>query len=88
MIWPRSSQMSGKLQREAPAIKARDIYERCNFEFNINSPKQLGDVLFNKLALPKPIKYGKGKRFLRRWMFWRDWRRITKCRDWCWNTGS
>ncbi len=54
-------QMSGKLQREA-AAKARDIYERCSMEFNINSPKQLGDVLFNKLALPMPVKYGKGKK--------------------------
>ena len=54
-------QMSGKLQREA-AAKARDIYERCGVEFNINSPKQLGDVLFNKLALPMPVKYGKGKK--------------------------
>jgi len=54
-------QMSGKLQREA-AAKARDIYERCALEFNINSPKQLGDVLFNKLALPMPVKYGKGKK--------------------------
>jgi len=53
--------MSGKLQREA-AAKARDIYERCGVEFNINSPKQLGDVLFNKLALPMPVKYGKGKK--------------------------
>jgi DNA polymerase I len=54
-------QMSGKLQREA-ALKARDVYERCGMEFNINSPKQLGDVLFNKLALPIPVKYGKGKK--------------------------
>jgi len=53
--------MSVKLQREAEA-KARDIYERCGMEFNINSPKQLGDVLFNKLALPMPAKYGKGKK--------------------------
>jgi DNA polymerase I len=54
-------EMSIKLQREAEA-KARDIYERCGVEFNINSPKQLGDVLFNKLALPIPVKYGKGKK--------------------------
>jgi DNA polymerase-1 len=54
-------EMSVKLQHEA-ATKARDIYERCGAEFNINSPKQLGDVLFNKLALPMPVKYGKGKK--------------------------
>jgi DNA polymerase-1 len=54
-------EMSVKLQREAEA-KARDIYERCGVEFNISSPKQLGDVLFNKLALPIPVKYGKGKK--------------------------
>ncbi|MGD0791165.1 MAG: DNA polymerase I [Terriglobales bacterium] len=54
-------QMSVKLQREAEA-KARDIYERCGAEFNINSPKQLGDVLFRKLALPMPSKYGRGKK--------------------------
>lgn len=55
------AQMSGKLQRAAEA-KAQDIYQRCGLEFNINSPKQLGDVLFNKLALPMPVKYGKGKK--------------------------
>jgi DNA polymerase I len=54
-------EMSVKLQREA-AAKARDIYERCGVEFNINSPKQLGDVLFNKLALPMPSKFGKGRK--------------------------
>jgi DNA polymerase-1 len=54
------AEMSRRLERDASA-KARDIYEKCNFEFNINSPKQLGDVLFNKLNLPKPLKYGKGK---------------------------
>ncbi|HEX9110110.1 MAG TPA: DNA polymerase I [Terriglobales bacterium] len=55
------AQMSEKLQRAAEA-KAQDIYQRCGLEFNINSPKQLGDVLFNKLALPMPVKYGKGKK--------------------------
>jgi DNA polymerase-1 len=54
------SQMSSRLQKEIDA-KAREIYECCGSEFNVNSPKQLGDVLFNKLNLPKPVKYGKGK---------------------------
>jgi DNA polymerase-1 len=30
-------------------------------EFNVNSPRQLGDVLFNRMMLPRPMKYGKGK---------------------------
>jgi DNA polymerase-1 len=52
--------MSRRLESDI-AAKARQIYDKCDFEFNINSPKQLGDVLFNRLNLPKPIKYGKGK---------------------------
>ena len=54
------AEMSQRLEREIDA-KAREIYDKSGFEFNINSPKQLGDVLFNKLNLPKPMKYGKGK---------------------------
>ncbi len=54
------AEMSQRLEREIEA-KAREVYDKSGFEFNINSPKQLGDVLFNKLNLPKPIKYGKGK---------------------------
>src|SRR5207302_7737991 len=41
--------------------KAKEIYVHCDVEFNINSSRQLGDVLFNKLGLSKPVKYGKGK---------------------------
>lgn len=33
----------------------KQIYESVGYEFNINSPKQLGEALFEKLALP----YGK-----------------------------
>ncbi len=54
------AEMSSRLEHEIDA-KAREIYQRAGIEFNISSPKQLGDVLFNKLNLPKPVKYGKGK---------------------------
>ena len=40
---------------------AERIYTDSGHRFNINSPKQLGDVLFNRMDLPKPMKYGKGK---------------------------
>src|SRR5258708_584178 len=53
-------ELSVRLEKECDA-KAREIHEKAGFEFNINSPKQLGDVLFNKLNLPKPVKHGKGK---------------------------
>jgi DNA polymerase-1 len=54
------AQMSARLENDI-AMKAREVYDKAGVEFNINSPKQLGDVLFNHLNLPKPVKYGKGK---------------------------
>jgi DNA polymerase I len=54
------SQMSGELER-AIGTKAKEIYEVAGMEFNVGSPKQLGDVLFNRMNLPKPVKYGKGR---------------------------
>jgi DNA polymerase I len=54
------AEMSSRLEHEIDA-KAKEIYQRSGSEFNISSPKQLGDVLFNKLNLPKPVKYGRGK---------------------------
>jgi len=54
------AEMSTRLERDCRA-KEKEIWELAGLEFNINSPKQLGDVLFNKLNLPKPVKYGKGK---------------------------
>lgn len=52
--------MSSRLESEI-AAKSKEICAAAGCEFNIGSPKQLGDVLFNKLNLPKPVKYGKGK---------------------------
>jgi DNA polymerase-1 len=54
------AKMSTELEREI-AVQAKQIYELAGIEFNIGSPKQLGDVLFNRLNLPKPVKYGKGR---------------------------
>jgi DNA polymerase I len=52
--------MSTELAREI-AAKEKEIHEAAGMEFNVGSPKQLGDVLFNRLNLPKPVKYGKGR---------------------------
>ena len=52
--------MSSRLAIDMDALGER-IYAESGHRFNINSPKQLGDVLFNKMLLPKPMKYGKGK---------------------------
>ena len=54
------AKMSAELEREI-GVKAKEIYEVAGTEFNVGSPRQLGDVLFNKLNLPKPVKYGRGR---------------------------
>jgi DNA polymerase-1 len=54
------AKMSSELEREI-ATQEKQIYEAAGMEFNVGSPKQLGDVLFNRMNLPKPVKYGKGR---------------------------
>ena len=51
-----SGHMDGELQR-----LAGEIYELAGKTFNINSPQQLGKVLFDDMGLPAPVKYGKGR---------------------------
>jgi DNA polymerase-1 len=51
-----SERFSGELTRVGERV-----FELAGHRFNINSPKQLGVVLFTELGLPVPVKYGKGK---------------------------
>ncbi len=53
-------EMGSRLTVDIDTLAER-IYADSGQRFNINSPKQLGDVLFNRMDLPKPMKYGKGK---------------------------
>jgi DNA polymerase-1 len=54
------SKMSAGLSKEMDRL-SDEIFSLAGHRFNINSPKQLGDVLFNRMGLPRPLKYGKGK---------------------------
>lgn len=51
--------MSGSVDKKIETI-SKDLYEMAGVEFNINSPKQLQEILFVKLKLPpaKKIKTG------------------------------
>lgn len=46
----RLSELSSEYHKEL-AVRAQAIYREAGEEFNINSPKQLGDILFVKLGL-------------------------------------
>ncbi len=52
--------LSGQLDTGIQRLSA-EIYELAGKPFNINSPVQLGKILFEELNLPAPVKYGKGK---------------------------
>lgn len=52
--------LSEHLDTEIRRLTA-EIHEMAGHPFNINSPQQLGKVLFEEMGLPAPVKYGKGK---------------------------
>jgi DNA polymerase-1 len=52
--------LSTMMETEIARLTA-DIHRLAGRPFNIGSPQQLGDVLFDDLKLPAPVKYGKGK---------------------------
>jgi DNA polymerase-1 len=49
---------SAHVEKEMAAL-SRKIFDLAGVEFNINSPKQLGEVLFEKLELPSLKRTGK-----------------------------
>jgi len=49
-----------RMEEEIARLSA-EIYELTGKTFNINSPQQLGKILFEEMNLPAPVKYGKGK---------------------------
>jgi DNA polymerase-1 len=52
--------LSERLDAEIQRLTG-EIHELAGKPFNINSPVQLGKILFEELNLPAPVKYGKGK---------------------------
>jgi len=54
------AKLSGRMDIEIQRLTA-EIHELAGRPFNINSPQQLGKVLFEEMGLPTPVKYGKGK---------------------------
>ena len=46
----------GKELKDRITNLSKEIYEIAGEEFNINSPKQLGEILFEKLDIPSPKK--------------------------------
>lgn len=54
------ARLSSSLEQGLIACQQR-IFDLCGSSFNLNSPKQLGEVLFGKLGLPQPPRRGKTK---------------------------
>jgi DNA polymerase-1 len=52
--------MSGSMEKEIRRLE-REIWDLAGVEFNVNSPTQLGEVLFDKLGLEPAVKRGRGK---------------------------
>ena len=57
MLDELSQRFGSEIQRVS-----EQIFTHAGRRFNINSPKQLGEVLFTHMGLPKPLIYGKGKK--------------------------
>lgn len=52
--------MSQSMEKEVRRLE-KEIWQLAGSEFNVNSPTQLAEVLFDKLNLQPPVRRGKGK---------------------------
>ena len=59
---PALAAQSQKIEKELATYTGR-IYALAGEEFNVNSPKQLGEILFEKLQLPTLKKTGKTRSY-------------------------
>ena len=79
--------LSGDFEQRM-AVLEKQIYKLAGREFNIGSPKQLGEVLFDKMGLARRPQE-QDRRLVRPTPpCWRSWRRrATSCRHAC-STGA
>ena len=54
------AKMSQSMEKEVRRLE-KEIWDAAGVEFNVNSPTQLAEVLFDKLNLQPPSRRGKGK---------------------------
>jgi DNA polymerase-1 len=52
--------MSVAMEKEVRRLE-QEIWQAAGAEFNVNSPVQLGEVLFDKLNLQPPVRRGRGR---------------------------
>ena len=65
-------EMSKSMEKEVRRLE-KEIWKLAGVEFNVNSPTQLAEILFDKLNLQPAAKRGQGEsRVRRRRKFWRN----------------
>ena len=80
---PGLETLGRRMQTELDEL-CRVIFGHAGCEFNINSPKQLGDVLFGKLNLQSDQEDRQdARRSPRRARCSKNWRSCTRCRHSC-----